>query len=722
MKSLASPTLGLMFTAFALVPIAVAAQQLSIDTIFSEDRPGSWPKQISWRPDGEALAFLLPEEGGQALWSFEVASKESRRLLGSKDLPKHGEEASTFDGLLFSPTSKELLIESGGNLHLLSLGDGKFRTLPAAEPAAESPRFSPDGTHLAFVRGFDLYVRELSTGKEKALTKGGKENHLLHAKTDWVYWEEIWNRDAQAFWWSPSGTHLAYYQFDETPVDSYPLVDFLPTYPTVTWQKYPKAGRPNPRVRLGVVDLKKAKTVWLQTGEPMDDYLARVHWAPKGDRLVVERLNRDQTRLDLLSCDAKSGACKPFFTEEHHTWVNVTNDARFLRDGRFLWTSERSGWRQIYLYGPDGKLERELTTGITAVTSIDGVDEEAGKVIYTTFTGSGIGAAHRMIYRVPLAGGTPEALSPAAGWHEALVAENGKRWLHTVSTAEKPPERRVLDVGGALYGSLPSGPESKIDFEALPHWEFVTIWGLDGNKLPARLLKPANFDPKKKYPVLMYHYGGPGSQTVVNRFQGRDLWHKMMAERGFAVFNVDNITTAFFGKGGEDKVHRDFGDFNLNAQLAGVEYLKSLPWVDGERIGLWGWSGGGTNTLMAVLKKPGVWKAAVAGAPVTDWKLYDSIWTERYLDTPEANPKGYEASSPTTHAAALADHLLLVHGTADDNVHPQNSFVMSQAIIEAGALFEELILPRQKHGLSGKGENHFYSRMTQFFERWLSAP
>ncbi len=708
-----------------------SAPQLTLDQIFAEDRPGAWPKQISWSPDGSRLAYLLPAETpasqpppkdrGTVLWFYELASGEARPAFASSSLPAQDGKPGKLDGYSFVPGSGDLMVESAGAFFLVTTAG--LSPLAAGQPTAELLQFSPDGRRLAYVRNANLFLFDRTSGKEKALTKDGKEGVTLNAKNDWVYWEEIWGRSPESFWWSPDGKHIAYYQFDETPVSTYPLLDPLPTYPTVEWQKYPKAGQKNPKVRLGVVDVAKGKTVWLKTGDP-DSYLARVHWAPKGDRLVIQRLNRDQTQLDLLSCDAKTGNCTPFFSEQWKTWINLANDARFLKDGRFLWSSEKTGWRHLYLYDTNGKELRELTRGLQTVVSVDGVDEKSGKVTYTTNSGSAMGVANRMVWRLDLETGETKPQTSSNGWNEALVAPTGGHWLHTLSTSELPPKRRILEATGKLVFELPSGPTPSFDPASLPRWEYTSIWGLDGQKLPARLLKPANPEPGKRYPAIMYHYGGPASQVVSNRWdgRGRDVWHKLMAQRGYAVLMVDNITSSFFGKHGEDKVHRDFGQFNIDAQLAGTEFLKGLPNVDGQRIGLWGWSGGGTNTLMAVLKKPGVWKAAVAGAPVTDWKLYDSIWTERYLDLPEGNEAGYKASSPVTWADQLKDRLLLVHGTGDDNVHPQNTEVMSQAFIDAGVLFEELLLPNQKHGLRGAAERFFYQHMTDFFDRYLNTP
>jgi dipeptidyl-peptidase-4 len=299
------------------------------------------------------------------------------------------------------------------------------------------------------------------------------------------------------------------------------------------------------------------------------------------------------------------------------------------------------------------------------------------------------------------------------------VAPHAGSWVHTWSDADHPERAEVRGSDGKVLAALPAGLPAGFDPAALPRWQFTTIPGPEGSRLPARLLQPAGFDPSRRYPVIVYHYGGPASQVVVDRWAGRDLWHKMMAQRGFVVAMVDNQSSLFFGKAGEDRDHRGMGAGNLAAQLALVDWLKSQSWVDGGRLGLWGWSGGGFNTLYCLFHRPGVWKAGVAGAPVTDWRLYDSIWTERYFDTPQDNPDGYRASSPWYDADKLRDHLLVVHGLADDNVHPQNTIALSDRLIKAGIPFEQGIYPGQKHGFKGESQTHVYARMAEFFERTL---
>jgi dipeptidyl-peptidase-4 len=310
-------------------------------------------------------------------------------------------------------------------------------------------------------------------------------------------------------------------------------------------------------------------------------------------------------------------------------------------------------------------------------------------------------------------------LTAEPGTHAAIVSERTGSWVHGWSDGDSAPMAEVRKADRKTV-PLPSAAPT-LDLASLPKWEYLTIPGPDGSRLPARLLKPEGFDPSRRYPVIVYHYGGPGSQVVVNAWNPRGLWQKRMAQRGFVSFSVDNQSSLFFGKKGEDRDHRRFGEVNLAGQLAGVDYLKTLPWVDSSRIGLWGWSGGGSNTLYCLLNRPGVWKAGVAGAPVTDWKLYDTIWTERYLDDPKDNAEGYRLSSPVTHAANLKDRLLIVHGLADDNVHPQNTVVMSDALIEARVPFEQAFYPGQTHGIRGAAARHFYGKMADFFERELQA-
>ena len=773
--------------ALAAGPAAPAAGQavpdrpaeLTFERIFEGVQAGSVPDDLLWSPDGRRLVYRFDDGEGTGLWVFEPGRGEPRLLVRDPEPEDGAGEASEADAEVpeaadegpgkvgeyaWSPDGEALAVVAGGDLWLVPANEGPPVRLTETEDDEEAPAFSPDGGRLAFIRDFDLWLLDLETRSERALTADGVENEVLNGTTDWVYWEEIWGRDATGYWWSPDGSRIAYYRFEEEPVGSYPLVDFTAVpYPEVTWQKYPKAGTDNPRVRVGVLEVAaadpQAATVWLDTGGDGGEYLARVDWRPDGRRVAVQKLDRDQTRLDLLSCDPGAGVCDLLLRETWPTWVNLGDDFRWLPDGRFLWGSERTGWRHLYLYSADATLVRPLTAGEWSVTSLDGVDAERGRAVFTAYAPGPLGARDRRVAAVALdgegagagdggaggdagdrgaadgaAGGGTDArargetaangmvvpLTEGDGWHAATVAPSGGRWVHGWSDSETPPRLAVREADGREVAALPAVAPA-FDPAALPHWRYFTIDGPDGAALPARELAAGGRPAGERGPALMYHYGGPGSQVVADRWGGeRDLWHKLMAQRGFTVLSVDNVASAFFGKRGEDRQHRRFGPLNLAAQRAGAAWLAATGRADPARIGLWGWSGGGTNTLYCLFHSPGTWAAGTAGAPVTDWRLYDTIWTERYLDHPEANPEGYAASSPITHAAALADRLLLVHGTADDNVHPQNTMALAHAWVEAGIPFEIAVYPGQTHGIREAAARHFYERMTEFFERTLA--
>lgn len=697
----------LLLAGSLLVCPAFAEQPpLTDDVLFAADANGLRPEDPAWSPDGRQLAYLWGPDEEKVLWLLDVSTGKRERLT---DLD--------LEEFAWSPRSDSLLLLSEGDLYLLPLGSGgkagKLRRLTETEEEETQPGFSPDGGRLAFIRDFDLHVLDLGTGRETALTRDGEENVFLNGTNDWVYWEEIWDREAVGYWWSPDGRRLAYYRFDEREVPTHALIDEIPRTPAVRWQKYPKPGETNPKVRVGVIPAEGGETVWMSTGDE-DVYLARVDWT--GDAVAIQRLNRDQTRLDLLRCSASDGACSTLLTETRPTWINLGNDLRFLDDGRFVRGSEGDGWRRLYLHDRNGKLVRPVTPEGWGVSSLDGVVGDG--VIVTAYRTEGMGPADRQVYRAGLDRESWEPLAAEPGTHEAVVASNGN-WVHTWHDADTPPRSEIRTASGTL--PLPHEAPSGYDPAALPEWEYFFLPGPNGVRLPARMLKPAGFDPGRRYPAIMYHYGGPASQVVVNRWdtRRRDLWQKKMAQRGFAILNLDNASSIFFGKKGEDRDHRRFGPANLEAQLAGVAYLKGLGWVDTARIGLWGWSGGGYHTLYALVHAPGVWKAGMAGAPVTDWMLYDSIWTERYLDTPQDNAEGYRESSVTTHAEKLEDHLLIVHGFADDNVHPQNTVVFIDKLIKAGIPYEDAFYPGQKHGFRGAAQRHWYARMTEFFERTL---
>jgi dipeptidyl-peptidase-4 len=707
-------------------------QELTPERVFAVDSSGHRPSLLTWSPDGRRLAWLWGSGEHEELRALDPETGREEVLMRPAEIDPSvgdtggnggkGRKGIAIQSLAWTPDRQSLLLTAGGDLALWSLRDRTLRRLTATSEDEAAATISPDGRRVAFTRGYDLYVLDLATGRERALTHGGRENEVLNGVNDWLYEEEIWDRFPVAFWWSPDGRRIAYLHFEEDGVPLHALADEQRP-PQVHWQKYPTPGDPNPKVKVGVVDVESGATTWMDTGKE-DVYLARVAWAPGSDAVAVQRLSRDQKRLDLLRC-AVAGACRTIATDTWPTWVNVLSDFQYLDDGRFVQGSDKSGWRRLYLHAPGGEELRAVTPEGWAVASLDGiVRDPEGKswAVVTAFSTAGLGPIDRQVFRAGLDHEGWEPLTSTPGTHGALVAPGGGgSWIHTWSDADTPQRAEVRAAGKTF--PLPYDPPSGYDLAGLPKWTFLTIPGPDGTRLPARMLEPAGFDPSnpaKKYPAIVYHYGGPGSQVVVNRWdlRWRDLWHKRMAQRGYVVLSVDSLSSVFFGKAGEDRDRWHIGPTDLAAQLAGIDYLKSLGWVDMKRIGLWGWSGGGSTTLYCLLHRPGVWKAGVAGAPVTDWRLYDTNWTERYLGLPGDDPEGYR-DSPLDHAEDLRDALLIVHGLADDNVHPENTIDMIGRLVAAQRPFEDALYPGQRHGFRPDAMRHFFARMEAFFDREL---
>lgn len=724
----------LLVTGAATLPLPAAAApaetpggEVPFEALFD---PALMPRLtgLAWNADGSRFAGLWRDGKRKGIQLFDGATGASLATAFADELtegpptPDASVAAAAFgklSGFAFRPGSDELLLVADDDLFLWKPEGRSVRRLTRGPAEEKGPAFSPDGRRLAFSRDADLWVIDVASGAERRLTEDGRPDEILNGTTDWVYWEEIWGRDATALWWSPDSRSLAFYRFDETGVPTYPLLSEREVAAKVTLQRYPKAGDPNPDVSVRVVEVDSGAIVELATGEAPGDYLARVHWASDPGAVAVERLNRDQTRLDLLHCRADSGKCVELASQQAATWINLSKDYRPLDDGGFLWSQEGSGWRTLHRHDRLGRSRADLLPSGWALEEVVDVLPQRGEVIVVAHRTAALGALGRSVLALDLAGRkAPRLLADGPGWHGAKVAATGA-WIHSWSDSHTPTEMRLRSADNAEIALLPGGVELPAALTALPRWEVTTIPAASGVGLPARFIPPAGA-VGERHPVITYHYGGPASQVVIDRWEGpRGLWHRWMASRGYLVLSLDNEASRFFGKPGEDRLHRRFGELELAGQLDGVRWLGNRTDVDPQRLGLWGWSGGGSNTLYAILHRPGIWKAAVAGAPVTDWRLYDSIWTERYLDSPQDNPDGYRDSSPISAAESLADALLLVHGTGDDNVHPQNSIALMAKWVAAGKRFEEAIYPDEKHGFLPAASRHFYRRMTDFFDHQL---
>jgi len=612
-----------------------------------------------------------------------------------------------------------LLFVRDDNLVLFDLRTQSSKQLLLTNAPVKDPKFSPDDRWVSFLRDHNLWVISLSSNKETQVTRGGNED-FLEGELDWVYPEEL---DLHtAYWWSPDSARIAFLEMDERPVTKYPLVNYLSYTGEIETKRYPTAGGANPIVRVGVASVGGGKPRWINTGSDTDVYLARVTWLPDAKRLAIERLNRAQNRLDLMLASAESGDAQVILTETDKYWVNVSDDLYFFADShRFLWSSERTGFRHFYLYDIGGNLIEQLSHGDWEVTGLEGVDEDRG-IIYFTSTEKSPMESH--LYRLSIADKKITRLTQEAGTHTINLSPDAGAYADTYSNSMTPPRQDLYRSDGSRVATINENRVAELAEYHLSPVEFFTVPADDGTPLDAMIIKPPDFDPAHEYPVIVWVYGGPHAQMARNVWDGpRFLWHQMMAQKGFLIFTLDNRGSAGRGHAFETPIYHHFGKVELADQLAGVSYLKSLPYVDASRIGIWGGSFGGFMTLTALFNAGDVYKAGFASAPVTDWRQYDTIYTERYMGKPQNNPEGYEQSSPVTRAAQLKGKLLIAHGTGDDNVHFANSMELANKLIQADKYAELAVYPGRGHSISDPAARiQFFHRVTRFFLESLAAP
>jgi dipeptidyl-peptidase-4 len=741
----APPSLLALVLALALAPAPAPAAplpKLTIERIHSEPSlSGTLPSHLQWHPDGKRLVFLRRSGETSSLYALDPSNGETKLLLdGTKTLmPGEKPRPLPLGSSAWLPDGDTLLVPASGDVFTVDVRKGTVRALVATPDPEEYAEASPDGKRVAFVRKGDLWVVEVATGRETRLTQGGSET-LLNGKLDWVYEEELASRSGQAFVWSPDSRSIAYLQLDQSRVPTFPIVDFLPVRNEVAWQRYPKAGAPNAIVRLGVVGLERDGTPGperLLSFTPDDVYvLPQLGWTPDSRNVAFQHLNRAQDELELRllpvpsSPRAPVGAARTILTERAKTWLNTFGPPLFLKDGRrFLWLSEREGFAHVYLCDLAGAC-RAVTRGpwmVDGRVSFTGsgpslvLDERSG---FLYFTATEKDPRERHLYRVRLDGTGRTRLTREDGTHRTAVAPDGRFYADTWSDVATPPKIWVSSQDGTKRVSVEDNASPAILGFERGSLEPVELAAKDGTTLYASLLKPADFDPQKRYPVILSIYGGPHAQTVTNAWAHTSPFEHLLASHGFLVWSLDNRGMAARGTAFEGAIHRDLGRVELEDQLAGIDYLKSLPFVDPDRIGITGWSYGGYLTLYAITHAPDVFRAAVAGAPVTDWRHYDSIYTERYMGTPEANPKGYDASSALQKAGQLKADLLLIHGSADDNVHVANTMSFVAALIKAERPYSLRVHPGQLHGFRPKEDRISRDRavLAHFERTLLGAP
>ena len=705
--------LAALLAAFALQPATAQTAPLELRHIYGPDALDFSPDlpRLRWLPGGEE--YLHGEDGDDG-WTWTVvdaatgsaepfydpdalaAALEEQIKLEPEDAASRARPGS----LRLSPSADRLLLQLASDLFVWDFDTDTLVRLTRGPETEELARFSPDDRRIAFVRDADLYVVDLE-GNELRLTTGGGEN-MLNGKLDWVYQEEIYGRgNYQAHWWSPDSRRIAFLQTDERDVPRFTVVDHVPYRPPLEVYPYPKAGDANPRVRLGVASANGGGITWIDPGlyGHSEILFVNVAFSPDGD-VWYQVQDRRQTFLDLHRADPKTGESNRVLREESHAWVNQLGPPVFLDDGGFLWFSERTGFQHLYRYDADGNLVQPLTEGRWEVRSLNAVDEEAGAAYVSGTYRTAIGAD---VLRVALDGSGATLLTEAPGSHRGSFPDDGpvEHWFATSNNLHTPTRmalRRAED--GETVRELGGSEVPDLERFEISEPELLTITTSDGVDLAAMLVRPHGFDTERVYPAWVHVYGGPHAQQVRNAWQGsRGMWFQYLAQQGIVVLVVDNRIASGRGVESTWPVYKNFGEQELVDLVEAVDWLGAKPWVDEERIGLDGWSFGGYMTLYA-LTRSDRFKAGIAGGSVVDWRAYDSIYTERYMSTPDDNPDGYKGSSVRERAGDLHGDLLLLHGTMDDNVHMQNTLQIAWDLQKAGKPFEMMLYPKSRHGVS----------------------
>ncbi|MFE0501167.1 S9 family peptidase [Lysobacter soli] len=720
----------------ASAPIKLTLEALAGDAPLSG--PSLMKAKVS--PDGKRVTFLRGKDSNKNrldLWAYDIASGQTAKLVDADDiLPgdevlsdeekarRERQRIAALSGIVdyqWAPDGRSLLFPLGGELYLYDLsktGKSAVRKLTHGEGFATDPKLSPRGGFVSFVRNRNLWVIDLASGKSIQLTRDGSDV-IGNGVAEFVADEEM-NRHT-GYWWAPDDSAIAFARIDETPVPVQKRYEVYPDRTEVVEQRYPAAGDRNVLVKLGVIAPKAgAAPKWVDLGKEQDIYLARVDWRDP-QRLTFQRQSRDQHRLELIETDLATGGQRVLQTETSTTWVPLHDDLRFLKDGRILWNSERSGFEHLYVLSEDGSKATALTSGEWPVDGVLAVDEAAGFVYFAAGKDSPMDA---QVYRVPLAGGAIERLSRTDGTHAASFAANASVYVDNWSNPTTPPQLELFRNDGTRIAALlkndladPQHPYAKYAGAHRPI-EFGTLKAADGTTpLQYSLIKPAGFDANKRYPVVVMVYGGPASQTV-KRAWAPDF-NQYLAQHGYVVFSLDNRGTPRRGAAFGGALYGKQGTVEVADQLKGVEWLKSQPWIDGSRIGVYGWSNGGYMTLMLLAKASNQYACGAAGAPVTDWALYDTHYTERYMGLPKANVAGYQEARVLEHIDGLTSKLLLIHGMADDNVLFTNSTALMSALQKRGQPFELMTYPGAKHGLKGADNLHRLKLTENFFDRCL---
>ncbi|MFC1619770.1 S9 family peptidase [Candidatus Neomarinimicrobiota bacterium] len=687
-----------------------------------------------WLKDDTAFLFIYPARYGMWIMRHEISSGDESVFLNAEQLKVDGsgEQVTVGSGrdapdersFSLSPDERWVLLAGEERViwrrsrvakyFIHDRKTGLSRRLTLNNSPQSNATFSPDSRMVAYVMKNDLYVTDLATGSTRQLTKDGSEA-IINGRTDWLYEEEF--SFTRAYEWSPDSRFILYLRFNQGHMRTYPLIDEMQQYPRQTTVRYPKVGERNSLVQVGVVDVKRGRTRWMDAGPETDIYIPRIYWTGRENQVAYYRLDRKQQQLELILANARSVATSVAATQKDTAWVDVTDDLHFINGGsRILWTDESSGYRHIYVKNLDDHSTQSVTTGEWEVTEIVGVDENNQAVF---FLGKKDGIHQQHVYRVGFDGTDPECLSPSGGWNTIHAAPEFTHYILERSSYREDTQFSLYKSSGQKVRQLGEGAPAVLGDLDIPPPEFFTMTTTDRVDLSAVIQKPKDFNPSRKYPTLIYVYGGPGSQAVRDRWGGsRGLWHHYLAQEGYIVLSVDNRGTGGRGETFQNLSYGDMGKWALHDQIETAKWAASQSWGDAERIAIWGWSFGGYTTSLCLTAESEYFNCGIAVAPVIDFRLYDTAWTERYMGLLHENEAGYLATNVLSYVDGYMGGLMLVHGTSDDNVHPQHTWQFMNQLINRGQFFDLMMYPGKNHSLPG-ATYHLYHEMTSFIRENL---
>ena len=709
-----------------IISVSAQSKEITLEEIWSGGFQTKSLERLHSLQNGNQYSVLNQNRsnGSSTIDIYDyTTSNKTATLVNSTDL----QNIDRIVSYTFSQNEKKVLIASTlqpvyrrstlGSYFVYDL-DTKT-TIPVSENAIQEPTFSPDGNNVAYGYNNNLYIKDLTSGETLQITTDGKKNHIINGITDWVYEEEF--AFVRAFDWNTSGDKIAFIRFDESQVPEFSMdVYGKELYQTQEVFKYPKAGEKNAEVSLHIYDLKTSKTTKIDLSAYQNYYIPRIQWTQDASILSVQTLGRKQNELDLIFVNTTNYTSKLTIKETDNAYVDVTDDLTFLHDNSFIWTSEKSGWNHIYHYDKNGKLLNQITSGNWEVTQYYGYDTKTNRIFYQSTEN---GSINRDVFSTDLQGQNKMRLSSETGTNAASFSADFSLFINTFSSATTPPTYTLRDSKtGEVYRKILDNNallEKLKDYQLSPK-EYATI-EINGNTLNMYTIKPIDFDVSKKYPVFMYQYSGPGSQNVSNSWMGfNDYWHQMLAQQGYIIVCVDGRGTGLKGRDFKKITQKELGKYEVEDQVATAKKLGELPYIDKTRIGIWGWSYGGFMSANCLFQAPETFSLAIAVAPVSSWRFYDTIYTERYMLTPQENPGGYDNNSPISHVNNLRGKFLLVHGSADDNVHVQNTTRLTEALIQANKQFDWAIYPDKNHGIFGGNTRlHLYTKMTNFIKENL---